>query len=163
MTAMLPAILTGLLFSLICLRHAGRLKQETVRLRRWQEITEQLSLLLREGTMGLTEVLSACADGDTPADALLQRLAADMTQQPLAECSVLYDALTEPCTEKALLLRMFTRLCWGSLESRSLAAAQASESLALMADRAGQKSAVDSRLWQRLGVIGGACVTLLLI
>lgn len=155
--------MTGLVFALMCVRHAERLKQEALRLRRWHEITGHLSLLLQQGTMSLPEVLRLCADATTPADSILTALADAMIQQPLAGCAALCETLLEPCREKDVLLRLFARLSRGTPEERSLAAQQAGAELRLMADSAADKSAVDARLWQRLGVIGGACVTLLLL
>jgi len=62
-----------------------------------------------------------------------------------------------------VLARLFTRLGRGTKESRRLAAEQTAEEMTLLAQHAGNRAEKDARLWQTLGFVGGACLTILLL
>ena len=55
------------------------------------------------------------------------------------------------------------RLGHGSLESRRLAVDQACALIRQMGNHAAEVSARDAKLWQTLGLAGGAALTLLLL
>ena len=51
----------------------------------------------------------------------------------------------------------------GSKDNRVLAVEQCTEEMRLLAEAAAAKAEKDTKLWQTLGFIGGACLTILLL
>ena len=58
---------------------------------------------------------------------------------------------------------MFTQLGHGLQESRCRAVEHALEEIRLLAQAAARKAEKDVKLWQTLGLIGGLCLTILLL
>lgn len=157
------ALMSGLLCTLAGIRHAARLKQDASRLERWVQLLNYLALLLGEGTLSIPEALSAASDGSDPPDKLFREIAGRLASHPLLSPADAYAQLAPSWTEMAALSRMFHRLSRGSRESRVLAARQTAEEIRLLADSAAATAAKDARLWQTLGLIGGICLTILLL
>ena len=157
------AIMAGLLCALAGLRRASGLREEAVRLNRWVALLRHLSLLLQEGTMSIPEALSAAADGTKQPDQLLQSLARDVLDSPIQPLTKAYAMHSGPCPEQSALQRMFAGLGHGSKASRSLAVDQAAAEIRLLAEQAEAIAARDAKMWQTLGLIGGACLTLMLL
>lgn len=156
----LLAVFSGLLCALLGMRQARRLRQDSARLHRWEQLLRQLQLILQESTLPLPEAFLQAADTDTPADCTLRHLAEDMQRQPLSPLVELYHG---EGPEAAALTRLFARLDRGSLESRVLAAEQAAQELALLATASQEKTQQDARMWTTLGWTCGACITLMLL
>lgn len=157
------AVMAGLLCALAGVKYASTLKGDANRLSRWVQLLRHLSLLLREGTMSIPEALCAAADGPHPPDKLLRDMAAKVQSAPM---TTLEEAFTQLCgdrPERALLQRMFSRLGRGSQESRCLALEQSAQEMEQLAQRASATAEKDVKLWQTLGFIGGACLTILLL
>lgn len=162
MTRAVLAVMAGLLCALLGFRQAAALTGEARRLRRWGMLLRRLAVLLREDGPPLPEALRLCADGNTPADTLLRDLAQAMRDNPLETPHSLYLRLSAPCVERDALSRMTSALGHGTLEARVLAVEAAEEELRLLAEAAEDKAKRDAKLWQTLGLTGGACLTLLL-
>lgn len=157
------AVAAGLLCALLGFRRAAALRAEEVRLRRWQELLAQLSLIISEATLSLPEAMCCAADGLGQADALLSSIAEDMLRDPLASPADAFAARCPPCPEREPLLRMLHRLGRGTLESRCLALEQCGAALALLTEKAASRAAKDTRLYQTLGMTGGVALALLLL
>lgn len=157
------AIMAGLLCALAGIRHACTLKGDAVRLTRWEYLLSHLALLLKEGTLSIPEALNAAADTSHPPDQLLRRIAAEMSAQPMLSLAEIFTHCGSCCIEQSLLTRMFSRLGQGTKVHRSLAVEQAASEMHLLAQAASAKAARDAKLWQTLGLIGGACLTILLL
>lgn len=163
MTRAVLAVMAGLLCALAGMKHAAALKSDAARMQRWVQLLHHLTLLLREGTMSIPEALCAAADRSAPADRVLQGMAGCMAASPLCAPDEAYRQCRVDGPEKDLLLRLFTRLGHGSLENRCLAVEQAADEMALLAQNAAAKAEKDAKLWQTLGLIGGGCLTILMI
>lgn len=156
------ALMAGLLCALAGTKYAARLKSEALRLSRWQALLEHLTLLLAEG-MPLPQALCTAAGAHHPPDVLLREMAAQLSQQPLTTLEAAFLQRCPPWPEKPLLQRMFARLGRGSRDSRCLALEQAARETELLARRASARAEKDVKLWQTLGLIGGTCLTILLL
>lgn len=161
------AIMAGLLCMLAGFRHASALKGDAVRLARWVQLLQHLSLLLKEGTLSIPDALCAAADRQLPPDKLLRNLANRLRVQPNRSLEQLYgeqdaSVLTSP-VEREPLMRLLARLGHGSREQRCLAVEQAAEEFRLFAEQAAQKAEKDAKLWQTLGITGGMCLTIMLL
>ncbi len=163
MTRGVLALMAGLLCALAGVKHAAVLKGDASRMNRWVQVLRHLTLLLKEGVLSIPEVLCSAADGPAQPDRLLRNMAARMQSSPMLTVSEAFREGCPPCPEAELLARMFTRLGRGSQESRRLAVEQSAEEMALMAQNASAKAEKDAKLWQTLGFIGGACLTILLL
>ncbi len=163
MTRSMLAVMAGLLCVLTGLRQAGALRTMEHETRRWADMLQCLSLLLAEGSLSLPEALRAAADGGGDADRLLRDMADHMAKHPLCTPCEAYITLASPDSQFPCLHRMFTRLGVGTLESRCLAAEQAGAEMALLAQQASQRASKDAKLFQTLGLTGGAALTLLLL
>ena len=157
------AVMAGLLCALAGMRHANRLQSDKNRLQRWVQLLQHLALLLEEGTMSIPQAFSAVADGRLPPDELLQTMASAIQSQPLLTLESAFQQHCKDAAEKPTLARMFTRLGRGSKENRCLAVRQAAQEITLLAQTAAAKAEKDTKLWQTLGFIGGACLTILLL
>ncbi len=157
------AVMAGLLCALAGMRHAASLKGDAARLHRWVQVLYRLALLLREGTMSIPEALCAAADGGQPPDETLRELARRQSAEPLRTLAEIYRSLCNDAPERELLLRLFGHLGQGGRESRCLAVEQSAEEMGLLARAAAGKAEKDAKLWQQLGIIGGACLTILLL
>ncbi len=157
------AVMAGLLCALAGVKHAASLKGDAARLQRWVQLLHHLALLLREGTLSIPEALCAAADQPQPADRLLHSIAEQMARSPMLSLAEAYRQCCTDGPEKALLTRLFTRIGRGSRESRCLAVEQSAEEMALLAQNAATKAEKDAKLWQTLGLIGGICLTILII
>lgn len=113
--------------------------------------------------MTLPQALMQAADGTHKPDQLLQDLAAQLNHDPLTSLQDAFGKLSEDCAEKPLLQRMFSRLGRGTVESRVQAVRQAAEEVSLMHVQAAAKATKDVKLYQTLGIIGGTCLTILLL
>lgn len=156
----LLAVMAGLLCALMGQRQARRIKEESALLHRWEAILHQLCLLLQESALSLPEAFEQAAPETSPADALLRQLASRMRSEPLIPLAQLY---TPQGREGPALARLFAGLSSGSLESRVLAAQHAAREIALLAESSRSKADQDARMWAKLGWIGGACLTLMLL
>lgn len=163
MSRAVMAIMAGLLCALAGMKHASSLKSNAVRLKRWGQILPCLALILREGTLSIPEALCAAADGALPPDRLLHDMAVRISSKPMTSLTDAFLACCGECPEQALLTRMFARLGQGTKESRCLAVEQSAEEMAVLAKSADEKAEKDVKLWQTLGFIGGACLTILLL
>lgn len=163
MTRTVLALSSGILCALMGLRCAASLRHEASRLSAWTDALRRLPLLLAEGTFPLPEALRLAGEDLPGPDGLLSGVADAMASDPLLSLPEIMSQQCPVCTERALLLRLATRLSCGSLESRCHACGQAADSMAQLASEAAAHAARDARLWQTLGVTGGACLTLLLI
>lgn len=157
------ALMAGLLCALAGVRHASVLKCDASRMHRWVQLLQHLRLLLREGILSIPEALYSAADAQTPPDRLLRNIATMMQATPMGTAADVFQEACPPCQEQALLLRMFTRLGRGTQANRLLAVEQTADEMLLMAKHAAGKAEKDAKLWQTLGFIGGACMTLLLL
>lgn len=157
------AFMAGLLCALAGVKHASSLKGDAARLNRWVQVLRHLALLVREGSLPIPQALCTAADGSLPPDALLREMAACLQASPLLTLAEVYARCSGPSAERDVLMRMFTRLGRGTKESRSLAAEQSAEEMALLAAAASAKAEKDAKLWQTLGFTGGACLTILLL
>lgn len=157
------AIMAGLLCALAGVKYASSLKGDASRLSRWVQVLTHLSLLLREGTMSIPEAMCAAADGSHPPDRLLREMASKLTSTPMLSLSDAFKACSGDCAERDVLTRMFTRLGHGTKDSRCLALEQSTEEMRLLAQNASIRAEKDAKLWQTLGFIGGACLTILLL
>lgn len=163
MMQMLLAVIAGGITGLAGWRYAASLRAEAARLRRWNEILEHLKLILGECACSMADALRQAGDGHMPPDTLLHRLADGLQADPLLPLGDHFDRLCDDCPEKAELMRMFVRLGRGSLENRIMAVEQAALEIHLRQKAAAERSAKDAALWQKLGWIAGACLTLMLI
>ena len=157
------AIMAGMLCALAGLKYASALNGDASRLSRWMQVLTHLSLLLREGTLSIPEALCAAADGAQPPDRLLREMAEKLTSAPMISLSDTFKECSSSGTEKDVLTRMFSHLGHGSKDSRCLALKQAIEEIRLLAQNASARAEKDAKLWQTLGFIGGACLTILLL
>lgn len=157
------AVMAGLLCALAGVRHAASLQGDALRLRRWEQVLRHLELLLREGTLSIPEALCAAADGSLVPDKLLHDMAARLSASPLTSLREAYQACSSLCPEQAVLSRLFDRVGRGTKESRCLAVRQGAEEVALLARAAGERAEKDVKLWRTLGLVGGACLTILLL
>lgn len=157
------AVMAGLFCALAGARFAASLKSEAHRLKRWVQVLQHLHLLFQEGTMSIPEALCTAADGTLPPDRLLRELALCLQRSPLNTLCDAFSPHKDALPEGHVLLRMFSRLGNGSKESRCLAIQQTVDELQLMADNAAAKAEKDARLWQTLGLVGGACLTIMLL
>lgn len=163
MTRTVLAIMAGLLCTLAGLKYAAAIHAEALRLSRWVQLLSHLSLLLQEGTLSIPEAFLTAADKASPPDQILRDTASLLAASPLLTPA---DALRQTCTdcrEKEPLLRLFARLGRGSKESRILALEQTRDELRLLAQAASARADKDVKLWQTLGLVGGACLTILLL
>lgn len=156
----LLAIIAGLLCGLLGMRQAQRLRDENIRLHRWEILLQHLCLILQESTLSLPEAFRQAATEHTPADELLRCLAQSMQAHPLSPLSDLFHG---EGPEAPILSRLMARLSHGSLDSRVQAAQQAAQEIALLAASAQTKSQQDAKMWATLGWTCGACLTLMLL
>ena len=163
MSRVILAVMAGLLCALAGIRHAAALKNEANRLGRWHQLLLHLALLLQECTLTLPQALMQAADGTHKPDQLLRDLAAQLNHDPLTSLQDAFGKLSEECAEKPLLHRMFSRLGRGTVESRVQVVRQAAEEVSLMHVQASAKATKDVKLYQTLGIIGGTCLTILLL
>ncbi len=163
MSRAILAVMAGLLCALAGMKYASSLQGDAARLKRWGQVLVHLELLLREGTLSIPEALCAAADGSLAPDRLLREMAARMSASPLLSAADAFQNCCGECPERALLSRLFARLSHGTKESRCLAVKQSAEEMALLAQSAAAKAEKDVKLWQTLGFIGGACLTILLL
>ena len=157
------AVMAGLLCMLAGIKHANRLRYDAIRLKRWTELLNHLELLLSEATLSIPQVLCAVADGHLQPDMLLRSISSAIQSQPLLGLKEAFLQNTHDTTEKPTLERLFTRIGHGSKENRCLAVRQAVQELEFLAQGAAAKAEKDTKLWQTLGFIGGACLTILLL
>lgn len=157
------AIMAGLLCALAGVKYASSLKGDASRLDRWVQVLTHLSLLLREGTLSILEALCAVADGPHPPDRLLREMAGKLSATPMLSLREAFQACSADCAERDVLTRMFTRIGHGTKDSRCLALEQSTEEMRLLAQNASARAEKDAKLWQTLGFIGGACLTILLL
>ena len=163
MTRAALAVMAGMLCALAGLRRASALQGTAARLRRWHEVLEHLALILSEGASTLPEAFEQAATAPLPPDELLRALAAGLRRQPLTPLPELYAALAQSGPEQDVLARLMARLARGSLEARCQAVAQAAEELSMLAAQAQASAGKDAVMWRNLGLIGGACLTLMLL
>ena len=157
------AVMAGLLCALAGLRPASGLSQEASRLRRWCQLLQHLALHLRQGVLSIPDALLACADGSTAADRLLREMVERIQREPLLPLVQAFSQCCPTWTEQPLLSRMFSHLGHGMQENRCLAVEQAAEEMQLLAEQSAAKAEKDVKLWQTLGLIGGLCLTILLL
>ena len=157
------AVMAGLLCALAGVKYAASLRGEAVRLARWEPLLAHLALLLEEGTLAIPQALAEAAQGHHPPDALLREMSAAMLREPLLTPEGALLRLCGDWAEKPLLQRMCARLGRGSRENRCQAVRQAAQELALLARQAADRAEKDVKLWQTLGLIGGTCMTILLL
>lgn len=162
MTRTVVAIMAGLLCALAGCKFAASLKSEAIRLSRWERLLEHLSLLLHEG-MPIPQAFCTAGDHRLPPDQLLQQMAAVLQASPLTTLEAAFRQCAGHLPEKETLSRMFEHLGRGSKESRLQAVKQAAAELALLAKSAADRAEKDVKLWQTLGFIAGACLTILLL
>ena len=163
MTRAALAVMAGLLCAAAGLRRAGAIKGSAIRLHRWTQILEHLSLILAEGGSTLPEAFEQAATDTLAPDELLRALARDLRHQPLTPLPALYAAHAQPGPEQDALSRLMQRLGRGSLDMRCQAVSQAAEELALLAKQSREEADRDAAMWRNLGFIGGACLTLMLL
>lgn len=159
----LPAVAAGLLCALMGIRNARRLRQEAENLHRWQELLCTLALILSEGTLSIPDALLAAADGEGLPDRAATSIAEAMRHDPLLSPGDAFRACSVAPQDCSCLERFFCRLGHGTAAMRCHAAEQAAAELALLAQSAAERSAKDAKLYQTLGLTGGACLTLLLL
>ncbi len=158
------AVMAGLLCALAGMKHAASLKGDAARLGRWVQALMRLKLLLAEGTMSIPEALCAAADGQGSPDETLRSVAERTVVSPMTTLAESYmQCVNGDCPERELLQRMFARLGHGTKESRCLSVEQAAQEMALIARSAADKAEKDAKLWQKLGLIGGISLTILLL
>lgn len=163
MIRMVLAVMAGLLCTLAGFRYAGSLRADASRLSRWHRVLERLALLLKERAHALPEALLLAADGHMLPDKLLQAAARAVQQSPLTPLAEAFCAACGQLPERGCIARLCDGLCRGSLESRLLAIEHCLGELSLMQQEAAQRADKDARLWQTLGMIGGVCITIMLI
>lgn len=163
MSRAILAIMAGLLCALAGVKHASALKGDAVRISRWVQVLEHLTLLLRQGTLSIPEALCAAADDPHPPDKLLRNMASAMHCSPLLSLPEAFEACPASWKERDVLGRMFARLGHGSRESRVLSAEQAAAELRLLASAASARAEKDAKMWQTLGFTAGACLTIMLL
>lgn len=163
MTRTVLAIMAGLLCMLAGMKYAASLRAEAVRLSRWVQLLSHLALLLQEGTLSIPEAFLSAADRPSPPDQILRGTASLLAASPLLTPADAFRQSCSDCREKEPLLRLFARLGRGSKESRILALEQARDELRLLAQAASARADKDVKLWQTLGLVGGACLTILLL
>lgn len=156
----LLAVMAGLICGVMGVRKAQCIRQENATLRRWEIILRRLCLILHEGALPLPEALEQAADEESSADKLLHYLSSHLRSEPLSSLSQLY---TPQGKEGSVLVRLFSGLEQGSLESRLLAASQAAQEFALLAEASQSKAKQDAHMWATLGWTCGACLTLMLL
>ena len=157
------AVMAGLLCGFAGIRHASSLSQEAIRLKRWEQLLKHLALHLQQGLLSIPDALLACADGSTAADRLLREMVQQIQKEPLLP---IVQAFSRCCTnekEQPVLTRMFTHLGHGMQENRRSAVEHAAAEMHLLAEQAAAKAEKDVKLWQTLGLIGGLCLTILLL
>lgn len=130
---------------------------------RWIKLLQHLTLLLKEGTLSVPQALHAAADMNLPPDKLLRDIATRLTDSPMLSLGQAYQQTNTDTLEHASLARMFERIGRGSKETRVLALEQCTDEIRLLADSAAAKADKDVKLWQTLGLIGGICLTILLL
>lgn len=157
------AVMAGLLCALAGVKHAAALKSDASRLSRWGQLLKHLTLLLHEGAMSIPQALCAAADGHAPPDKLLRDVASKLAANPLLSLTDAFIACHYDSAERDVLARLFSRLGHGTKEARCLALEQTCAELELLAHTASIRADKDARLWQTLGFIGGACLTILLL
>lgn len=157
------AVMAGLLCALLGVRRAAALRAEEAENRRWADLLAALALILGEGALPLPEAFLTAADGAAAPDRLLHAMAERMKRQPLLTPAEAYEALSAPDPAREPLRRLFVRLGRGTLESRRLAAEQAAAEMALTAQQSAQRAQKDAKMWQTLGVTGGAALALMLL
>ena len=157
------AVMAGLLCTLAGAKHANRLRYDANRLKRWTEVLSHLELLLSEATLSIPQALCAVADSHLQPDILLRPMASAIQAQPLLSLEEAFLQCGQEVTEKPTLVRLFSRLGHGSKENRCLAVHQAAQELEFLAQGAANKAEKDTKLWQTLGFIGGACLPILLL
>ncbi len=163
MSRSILAIMAGLLCALAGIRHAAALRGEAARLTRWTALLRRLCLLLQEGVLPIPEALLSAADDTQAPDQLLRTLARELQRSPMKTLAQSYARHGSAQAEQPILQRMFLRLGQGSRELRSLAVEQAAQELHLLAEAARERSSKDAKMWQTLGFIAGACLTLMLL
>lgn len=163
MTRAALALTAGLLCAFAGFRHASRLKATAIRLARWVQLLHHLSLLLDQGTLSIPELLCTAADGHQKPDQLLLQIAGLLRNDPLLSPEAALGRCEADTPEEDVLCRFFQRLGHGTKESRSLAAAQAAQELQLLQTKANAAAEKDVKLWQTLGLVGGLCLTILLL
>ncbi|MDD6051876.1 MAG: hypothetical protein PUC00_11515 [Clostridiales bacterium] len=163
MSRAILSVMAGLLCALAGMRYAASLQGDALRLSRWEQVLRHLELLLREGTLSIPDALCAAADEALPPDNLLRDMAARLSASPLTSLREAYQACSGPCPEQTVLSRLFDRMGRGTKESRCLAVQQGSEEIALLARSAQAKADKDVKLYRTLGLVGGACLTILLL
>lgn len=163
MSRAILSVMAGLLCALAGMKYAAALQGDALRLSRWEQVLRHLELLLREGTLSIPEALCAAADEPLPPDNLLRDMASRLSASPLTSLQEAYQACSGPCPEQAVLFRLFDRMGRGTKESRCLAVQQGNEEIALLARSAQARADKDVRLWRTLGLVGGACLTILLL
>lgn len=139
------------------------LTRDAVRLRRWVQLLSHLALLLRQGLMSIPEALLSCADRHTDADRLLQAMVNLLQKEPMLSLAEAFSQCCSGSNEQPVLSRMFKHLGHGLQENRCQAVQQATEEMRMLADQAASRAEKDVRLWQTLGLIGGLCLTILLL
>lgn len=145
------------------LRYASLLKANSARLARWTQILPHLSLLLREATLSIPEALLSAAHGSDKPDILLRCMVRQLQSEPTLSLAEGFTRSNCTGPETETLHRMFIRLGHGTLESRCLAVEQTAEELRLLHQQFAAKAEKDVKLWQTLGLIGGTCLTILLL
>lgn len=163
MTRGVLALMAGLLCALAGMKHASVLKGDASRMHRWTQILAHLSLLLKEGVLSIPDALCTAADGHHQPDRLLHNMTARLKTSPMLTPAEAFRQGCPPCPEAELLQRLFTRIGRGTQESRRLAVDLAGEEMTLMARHAHERAEKDAKLWQTLGFVGGACLTILLL
>lgn len=163
MTRAVFALMAGLLCALAGVKYAATLKGEAIRQARWVQRLHHLALLLEEGALSIPEALMAVAEDHQMPDTLLRDIASSMGSEPLLTPEASFLRHCGEWHEKALLQRMFSRLGRGSKESRCQAVTQAAREMELLAQRSAAGAEKDVKLWQTLGLIGGTCLTILLL
>lgn len=161
MTCLFPALSAGVCCALLGLRRSRDIRARHTRLERWTSLTAHLALLLREEAGSLPEILRAAACEDQEPDRILRAVAAQLIASPLSDALSL--PYTLPPEEAQPLRRLMDRLTQGSRDSRVQAATACSEVFMQLAQAARAKSDTDAKMWQQLGLLGGACLTLWLM
>lgn len=163
MTRAVLAVMAGLLCAAAGLRGASDIRQTAERLRRWSNTLTRLELILSEGVYTLPESFQRTATEGGAPDKLLQALAQGLRREPMSSLPELYGRQAVPSPENEPLGRLMTRLMHGSLELRCQAVKEAAEEISLLARQARENADRDANMWRSLGLIGGACLTLMLL
>lgn len=163
MMRMMLAVLSGALCAAAGLRRAACLQENEARLLRWEQVLRHLTLVLGQGAYSLPQALRCCAQEQQAPDLLLQSLASAMEAQPLADLPALLETRLPPWPESPALRRLASRLCRGSLDSRVQAAEDALQEIRLLARSVRESAPRDAKMWRTLGLLGGACITLMLL